>query len=159
MYRIVEDEQVFTRFWEAEREFPRHWTESNNVWGTTLEDYIGFCDDCFRVYLVDDNALLFAQKVAEGINIHLSLIRGTDPMAMIEDFIKIRGELLTVCQLIFGWVYARNRGLKSVLKAVGFKDYGVRMYTGTDHKVFEWQLFSATRDSVEKRIASVEQTV
>lgn len=150
-YIITADENIWKKFWYDEQtSLPISFKDASNVWHTTEEDFLGFCKQCWRVYELDNVALLFVEKMNKSANIHFSILRGNEAKPLIPDFIKIRDELFGDIEMIFGWAWARNKGLQRILESVGFKFHGFEMYHGHSRgRVLEWKCFSVDKTSCD----------
>jgi hypothetical protein len=147
MYADTQDRSVLERFYQAEQDSPQWLKDALNSEKQSLEQYFQFCDGCFKRYLIDDKALVLAEKTEELVLIHFSLLKGHKVEdEMIEDFCKIRDEL--PCKWIMGWVHTRNVKLQKVLERVGFSHYGVTMLKNHyKNRVCEWKNFTLVKDS------------
>ena len=142
MFYITTDTEIFKKFWENDSTaMPRWFQDGVKTWDTSLEDFLGFCDDCERVYVMDDVALLYVQKIGDSANIHFSLLRGEMPSQ--ETQIAVRDDIYKSYDRIFGWCGSRNRGLKKILEFVGLTFNGFKMWHGTSHdQVLEWHCYA-----------------
>lgn len=142
MYKLTTDTDLFKEFWQIEQDSPSWFKESVNVWGTTWDDYLGFCEQCWRVYNIDGKALLFVEKLGHMANIHISCVRNTKNADIAKELPKIRNEILEEVDTIFGWVHSRSRGLRQLIEGVGFRANGLEMYHGWSHgKLLRWDCF------------------
>ncbi len=144
MYRITNDTELFKLFWSDERQnSPRYFNDSGSTWVCTETDFQGFCQRMWRVYNVDDRALVYIEPSGE---VHLSVLRGADTSNLVTDLIEMRNEVLQEKPLLFGWVGAKNRGIRKLMKSIGFKFQGFSMWYGESHsKVLQWDCFVATQ--------------
>lgn len=137
---------MWLKYWDAEHQFPKWFVDAHNVWLISLEDYLDFCRQCWKVYEIAGCGLLFVEKVESGAEIHLSIVRGADIMELTKGFIEVRRELLDSFDMIFGWVLRQNRGLQRICQQLGMEFYGVKMLHGSSHgKVLEWRCYSMRR--------------
>lgn len=141
MYALTNDKQVFKQFWADERDNTPRWVnDGSHTWTCTEQDFLAFCDNAERIYLIDECALLYIERIDDKANIHFSLLRGAK--VNVPDLIEIRGELFQDYAFIFGYAEVHNRGLKQILRKCGFEHRGITMLKGSSHnKVLEWQLF------------------
>lgn len=146
MFETTTDIEVFKRFWEDERDNTPLWlSKGNGAWHCTWEDFLDFCQNCERIYLIDNIALLYVESVDGNANIHFSVIRGHK--VELEDLLEIRDLLLKDYQMIFGWCGSKNFGLKKLLTACQLKWYGFTMMKGWHRgKPLEWLCFSLQND-------------
>ncbi len=145
MFKRTTDEEVFKRFWNNDATAtPQHFQDATHSWNTDWEDFLGFCEQCERVYLIDDSALVYVENVNGNANVHLSVMRGHT--IQIEDCRAIRDALLRDYRMIFGWCGQKNRGLRKILEACGLRYYGFEMIHGWSHgKPLIWQCYSLTK--------------
>jgi len=88
MNRLIDDKEIFKKFWEDETNMPRWFHDGSGAWHTSLEDFLGFCEQCWRIYLVNDVALVYLEQInSMTISIHLSVLRGHPTSNWIPDFI------------------------------------------------------------------------
>lgn len=147
MYVETRDVEVFKGFWQDEKSnTPRFFNDASEVWTTTYNDFLAFCDRSWKVYLVGDNCLVYVEKDGKCANLHISFLRGTDAWGLMDDLVKLRNEILTEFELLYAWVGKHNRGLKKMVNALGMHHNGFCMYHGESHgKVLEWQNHSISR--------------
>lgn len=145
MYERCTDEEVFKRFWKNDAtDTPKHFQASTRSFDTSWEDYLAFCLACERVYLLDDVALLYIERVGDNANIHFSLIRGE--RVDVNDLLAIRNALFKDYQIIYGWCGNRNKGLRQMLEACGLKWRGFTMHnTYYRGRVMAWHCHSLSR--------------
>ena len=148
MYVQTRDEEVLKQFWIDETtNTPRHFQDGINAWRTSWEDFKGFCDNAERIYLIDNSALLYVERIDDKANIHFSLLRGKK--VDIADLISIRDELLKDCICIFGYAGKHSWGLKRLLRECGLEHHGVEMLKGRyKNRVMTWQLFLCERTAM-----------
>lgn len=140
-------ESRLLKYWRDEQTFPRWFRDGNSVWKITEADFLEFCHNCWRIYEIDGCALLYVERQGRNAEIHFSVLRGhkIDP----ESLIPIRLELLTEFDCVYGWVAAKNRGIKAVCNLLGMRFQGLRMFKGKSHgKVLEWQQVSINRSEL-----------
>jgi len=147
MYRKITDENILRKFWHEEHEnMPQWYSDGTDCWHIDCDDFLSFCRRMWKIYLINDTALLYIENLGQTANIHFSLLRGADAVAMIPDFIEIRNKTFKHVEMIFGWAARRNKGLQKILEACGFKYYGFQMFHGESHgKILEWRCFSINR--------------
>lgn len=145
MYYPTQDLQLFEEFWREEVErMPRWWQDSTNALKTTWDDFQDFCSNMWKIWSVDDVALVYTEKIGNHANIHFSMKRGAK--IDIQDLIGIRDELLKDFRLIFGWSATKNKGLCRILEDCGFKWDGLTMLYGESRgKVFEYKCYTYKR--------------
>lgn len=148
MIELTRDKELFRRFWRDEKEnTPQFFNDASETWTCSEEDFLGFCDNAERVYLIDGVALLYVERLGTHANIHFSLLRGKT--VNVNELLKIRDELFKDYDLIFGWCGKHLRGLKRILEQCGLRFHGTTMLYGQSHgKVLEWQLFSIVKSQV-----------
>lgn len=151
MFEITTDEDVFKKFWQNDAEkMPAYFQNGTHAFETCWDDFKGFCEQCDRIYLIDNVALLYVERRGQHANIHFSLVRGET--IDIADLIKIRGELFKDFEMIFGWIGSKNRGLKQIIEQCGFHYDGFYMLKGQSHgKVLEWQCYSIRKHELFSR--------
>lgn len=118
---------------------PRFLQDATDAWHCTEEDFLTFCRNCWKVFLVDE-ALVYVENSGE---IHFSILRG----APLPDLVPLRTFLLKQLSVIWGWVHPRNRGLIRFLETLGFEYHGYNMIYGQSHgKVLEWHCYILSRE-------------
>jgi hypothetical protein len=133
---------LFKKFWMDEKEhMPRWFVDGTNSKKVTWQEFQDFCHSMWRIYSIDDKALVYFEKIRNHANVHFSLLRGekidTEPL------ISIRDEIIRDVNLIFGWSGTHNRGLCKMLEAVGFQYDGLKMLFGESHgRVLEWKCYT-----------------
>jgi len=147
MYREIRDDDVLQRFWQDEREnMPRWIGDGTDARCIDRDGFIEFCHRMWKIYLINDEGLLYIEKHGDIGEIHFSLLRNADAVKMIPDFIDIRNKTLGQVDMICGWTVRQNKGLQRILNACGFNYYGLQMFYGESHgKVLEWRCFSINR--------------
>jgi len=150
------DEDLFKTFWFDElTNTPRHFQDASHVWHTSWDDFKAFCDGMWRIYSIEDKALVY---VEHNGNVHFSLLRGTDTSNLVNELIGIRNELLLEKEYLYGWVGKHNRGMQRIVEDIGFQWHGFTMYHGQSHgKILEWRCYVLDRRDfyVEKDTAKL----
>jgi hypothetical protein len=147
MIRIVTDEPTLMRYFENDKTAPRWFKDANGIDGMSAEYYLGFCKNCWRIYEIDDVALLYCEEGKKAIGIHFSVMRGKSvPM---HDLWLIRNAVFQEFEMIFGWVARQNKGTQRMCVELGLEYRGMKMLNGSTHgKVIEWKCYSMTRQNV-----------
>lgn len=158
-YQIDDNDSLFKMFWQDERDnFPRFWTDATNSKKVSWQEFKDFCAKMWKVYCVDDKALVYFEKVGHHANVHFSLMRKAkiDPT----DLEKMRDEMLCETKLIFGWVVTRNRGLANMLKSLGFRhDARFDKSEGDSHgRPLQYHCYLYSRKVVEPELKSLLQS-
>ncbi len=141
MYYQTNDQELFKRFWQDEKEnSPRYFNDSGNTWHCSETDFLDFCSRMWRIYCVDETALVYIESSGE---VHLSVLRGSNSANLISELIEMRNEVLQKLPLLFGWVGAKNRGIRKLMEGIGFQFKGFTMIKGESHgKVLEWHCYT-----------------
>ena len=150
MINIVTNNSVLLQYWHHEQTFPRWYKDSTALKSITRKAFLEFCAKCWRIYEINDTALLYCETLQKDIvNIHFSLVRGTDVST---DALKsIRKDLLGEFKTIYGWVLRQNRGLKKICRELGLEANGVKMIEGTSHnKPLVWECYMLKRKYIIK---------
>jgi len=144
MFVETRDEEVFKRFWIDERtNTPQFMQDFGATWICSEADFLEFCQKMWKVYLVNDNTLVYIEPNGE---VHLSVLRGADTSSLVSELIKMRGEVLKTLPLLFGWVGRHNRGIRKLMESIGFQFYGFTMFKGESHgKILEWHCYQIGR--------------
>lgn len=146
MYCQTNDQELFKIFWLDESiNFPVWWSDATNSKRVSWQEFKDFCARMWRVYSIDDKALVFFEKMGTQAVVHFSLLRGQTVDS--EPLIALRDEILVDCELIFGWCATKNRGLATILKDVGFVFDGLTMRQGIS-KVLEYKCYMYYRKTV-----------
>ena len=147
MFQECNDQEVFKIFWRNEKDCtPRWFNDGSQTWHCSESDFLEFCANSWKVFCVDNTALVYVEKDGVCANVHLSILRGSDASDLLENLIKLRNELLKDFELLYAWVCTRDRGLKRLMDGLGFSWYGFTMIHGTTHgKVMEWKNYSISR--------------
>lgn len=136
------DEATLYKFWQDEATLPQWFQDGSNAWGCSWEDFKEFANNCERIYLINDNALIYVENIDGQANVHISLLRGTT--INIQDLKDIKADIHQTYPFIFGWVGRHNRGLKRMVTECGLQPNGLKMFYGKSHgRVMEWQCYSA----------------
>ena len=138
MYKEA-DKQTWLKYWHAEQSFPQWFKSANDVWTMTEDEFIGFCEQCWKIYELDNTALIYVEKIGEHANIHCSILRDADVDVLVASLVDVRIELLKQFKMVFGFVVRQNKGLRRICEKMGMKQNGVKMLHGEFHgKVIEW---------------------
>lgn len=149
MYKEVTDEATWLKYWDAEHQFPQWFIEANDVWIMTEESFLGFCRQCWKIYEVDGQALIYIEKIGDNAEIHVAVLRGADVKTISPSLIELRQEVLKAFEMLFGWIVRQNRGMQRIAEAIGMKFYGLRMYHGHFHgQVIEWHCYSMSKADI-----------
>ena len=147
MHHETKDKDTLLKYWKDDHEAPLWFREDNDTWHLTEDVFLGFCEQCWKIFEIDGHALLYVEKIGENANIHFSLLRGT-PVPM-DDLQELKAYLLSEFNMVFGWITKHNRGLMKVCEQLGLNDYGVRMYHGENRgKVTEWRCYSVNNSHI-----------
>ena len=144
MFVETRDEEVFKKFWHDEKEnSPRYFNDSGNTWHCSESDFLEFCSRMWRIYLVDDTALIYIESTGE---VHLSVLRGADTSTLVSNLIEMRNEVFKKIPLLFAWVGKGNRGIRKLMKGIGGSFHGFTMVKGESHgRALEWECYMATQ--------------
>lgn len=140
MFAETKDEELFKKFWWDEKEnSPRYFNDSGDTWHCSEADFLDFCSKMWRVYCVDGIALVYIEPSG---GVHLSVLRGSDNANLVSDLIVMRNEVLQKLPVLFGWVGAKNRGIRKLMEGIGFHFDGFTMLKGESHgRVLEWHCY------------------
>lgn len=148
MFELTNDKQLFKTFWADERNTPRWCQDGSDTWYTTEQDFLDWCKACWKVYNINDIALVYAKRLDRTASVHFSFLRGNDVKTVIPDLMEIRDELLKDVNYLFGYVGTHNRALKRIVEVLGFRYDGFKMYEGFSHnRLLEWQCFTLHKNS------------
>lgn len=141
MYREVTIKDGLLKYWEAEQTAPLWFREDMEEKNLTKDIFLGFCEQCWKIFEMNGDSLLYVEKIGNNANIHFSLMRKAQvPM---DDLKVLKTLLLSQFDMVFGWVAKHNRGLRKVCEDLGLRDYGLRMYQGENRgRVTEWRCYS-----------------
>ena len=155
MIRIVENIDSLAKYREAELLSPRWFKDACDTWHLTDEEFRGFCNNCYRFYEINDNALIYCEKTSpESVNIHLGILRGA--RIDIGNLLIIRDDLFKEFEMIFGFVESHNRMVKRICEEVGLYFYGLTMLHGSSHgRPIEWHCYSANREYIANQVKSL----
>jgi RimJ/RimL family protein N-acetyltransferase len=149
LFREVTDTATLLKYWDAEHQFPQWFVEANDVWIMTEELFLGFCQQCWKIYEVDGQALVYVEKIGDNAEIHVSVLRGIDVQTILPSLIELRNEVLKHCEMLFGWMVRQNKGMQRVAEAIGMKFYGLKMFHGAFHgRVIEWRCYSMLKTDI-----------
>lgn len=139
------------KFREAEAQSPRWYKDACDVWNLDEDTFLGFCEQCYRIYELGD-AIIYCEKTSDTtVEIHFSILRGGK--IDVDDLKTLRDELLKEFDMVFGWVVNRNYAVKRICEKVGLRHYGVTMLHGSTHgKPIEWQAYSINKLQLNKNI-------
>lgn len=142
MYVRCREKKVWKKFWEDEKaNTPKFLNAGSQAWHTSWEDFEGFCEQCADIFLIDDVALVYVERIGDNANVHFSVLRGHG--VEMDDLLNIRGELALEYKMVFGWCGSKNFGLKKILESCGLRYYGFKMLKGYCHgKPLEWDCYS-----------------
>ncbi len=136
---------------------PQWYNDGTGSWHTSWEDFLAYCQNCWRIYEVDNVALIYVQRFGDKANIHFSLLRGSK-VDFLKELIDIRNDLLLEVELLFGFVGRHNPGLKRIIEQVGFSWKGFSMILGESHgRVLHWRCYSVHQDQlfIRKNVKSL----
>lgn len=155
MFYETNNPDLFKRFWIDEANFPKWWKDANSTWGTTWEDFQAFCARMHKIYSIDDVALVYVEKVADGrANMHFSLLRGE--RIDTKELIELRDVIAVDFPVMYAWCGKRNRGLRRILEQIGFEWKGLQMHLQETHgKVLDWLCYTYTEVSVANNKTSL----
>jgi len=147
-YQTSDNNDLYRTFWEEEAtNFPQWFMDSTNSKKVTWQEFKDFCAKMWRVYSVDDKALVYFERQGKQANVHFSLLRKAKINT--EDLINIRDEALCDINLIYAWVFVKNKGLARMLESIGFEWHGFTMMYGTSHnKPMEYRCMTYIRKRV-----------
>jgi len=156
MFYATQNESLFKQFWIDEgTNFPRFWKDGANSENVTWEEFKAFCDGMWKVYSIDDVALVYVERTGEGrANMHFSLLRGEGIDT--KDLIALRDILAINFPLMYAWCGKKNRGLRRILEQIGFEWKGLEMHWKQSHgKVLDWLCYTFAEVSVANRTKSL----
>lgn len=146
MYREVTDKATWLKYWNEEHTFPQWFIEANDVWTADKDSFLTFCRNCWGIFEIDGQCLVYVEKTGE---IHVAVLREVDIDAVQTGLIALRNYLLNTFTMLFGWIVRQNKGMQRVAKIIGMNFYGIKMFHGVFHeRVIEWHCYSMLKTDV-----------
>lgn len=140
--------------WDVESEAPRWFREASAVWHPSFEAFAEFWENCGEIWaFVDSDCETMTTRFVvyieflnpTSINIHVSVISSIDREKMIESlkWLKAKKADDGVTSMV-GWLLDKNRGIRKIAEAVGFRESGAKMDYGVARgRVLRWVQFTA----------------
>lgn len=137
-----------------EQNFPGFYRDANNTWTVTEDEAVTFYQSCPNLYALyeDENlvGLVYFEEVSEHVmNVHCDLQRGAKLKELIPVIAQIRdNQFLNGMRLCMAWVMKKNRPVRTMMEAIGFKPTFLTMKQGSSHgKILEWTQLAITEQS------------
>ena len=142
-----------------ERAFPSFYRNVSSTWTIDEADALKFyqkvCDKVFGIFNDDKSltALVYFEKITEDVvNVHFDLKRGTDIKEIVYAIAGIRDYQfhygVRICE---AWILKKNRGVRKMLEAIGFKPTFLEMKSGYSHgQVLKWTQLAIAQNSYDK---------
>lgn len=136
--------------WKREMDAPRFFKNSYLSW---LKDYAAFLsfaqDECGEIHGFFNGDKLMCCVYFENrikpthLTVHLSVLDKFDIIDAVKEISELRDiQFSKGVKFIDGWILEKNRGLKAMVKAIGFLPTELEMRHGTSHgRSLKWRLF------------------
>ncbi len=148
MYELTTDADTFRTFWQDELNTPQWCQDGSNTWYTDEQHFLDWCKACWKIYVINDIALVYARKIDRIASVHFSFLRGNDVKTVVPDLFEIRDTFLQDADMLFAYVGTHNRELRKIVENLGFTYQGFKMYEGFSHKrLLTWRCYTLNKNS------------
>jgi hypothetical protein len=144
----------FLEYYRYEQSMPL-WYRNQNVWIENEKEYLEFCDRC-TVYELGNAAIFIEPKSRFTAECYFSVKGKVDVGEIVREIEKVKIEVFSRYNLIFGWIAKKNYGIRKVCEKVGFSYFGFRQYYGTSHsRPIEWMYVALSKKLIADKRESV----
>jgi hypothetical protein len=149
---ILEDAASF------DKDFPSFYQNASRMWDMDEAESLKFYLRCSRLFGLFNEDRLFGLVQCENItdsvtNTHLDIRRGSPISDILEGIAEVRDrQFESGMKICTAWILKKNRPMRRILEAVGFKPTFLSMKAGMSHnKVLTWNQMAIAPDSYDKR--------
>jgi hypothetical protein len=145
-----------------EKDFPKFYRDAGNLWTTGEDEIVAFYRKCGAIYGIFEKnkknvekivGMAYFEQVCDAVfNVHCDLKRGLPAAEIIPVIAQIRDyQFLSGMRLCYTFTLKRNRPVRMMMEAIGFKPTFLKMYRGTSHgRLLEWEQLAIAPDSYYK---------
>jgi len=141
---------------------PKFYRNASATWTTGEDEIVKHYQNCANLYGIFErdekrvdklSGIAYFELIADGVyNVHCDLKRGCQLAEVIPVIAQIRDyQFLGNMRICYAFVLRKNRPVKKMMAAIGFKPTMLKLYRGFSHnKMLEWVQLAIAKGSFSK---------